>query len=136
MIYNRRSKQTVRFALMLGFILCVVALAGACKVVNITTDEVHQRIKSELPPGSTYSQVTDFLKKYDWGGKSELLEFEDFGTLDDMLTEEEKRTIKLYSTGGIREVEKHLFGGRGIYFHFYYDQQGKLVTYKLQNYGY
>jgi hypothetical protein len=120
----------------MGIVFCSVIFVGGCHQVYITDDEVHQRIKSGLPPGSTLSQVNDFLKKQNWIGESERWEFENLGTLDNMLTEEEKQKIEWMSQGGIRETEKTLFGGRGIVIGFYYDKEGKLVTYKFYSYRY
>src|SRR5688500_16749277 len=95
------NQQKIWYVLMgifvCGVIFVIVAgliIDGRFKWVYITAEEVHQPIKSEIPPGSTYPQVTDFLKKYDWGGTSKLSEFDDFGTHDNMLTKEEKQKIK------------------------------------------
>lgn len=117
-------------------ILCLGALLPiVCHKVYITDDEVNQRIQSELPSGSTLSQVNDFLKKQNWEGDTSLEKFHDFGTWDNMLTEEEKRKIKWISWGGITEAEKSLFGGRTISICFYYDKEEKLVTYKIHSFS-
>jgi hypothetical protein len=135
----KRDRQKPDFGWLMGVVFCVglgaIIFAGAYKKTYITEDEIHQRIDSEIPTGSTYPQVTDFLKKYNWGGQSELSKFENFSTLDDMLSAEEKRPVKWTSTGGIRQAEKTLFGGRGIIMGFYYDKEGKLITYKLESYS-
>lgn len=66
-----------------------------------------------------------------------MVEFKDWGgTLEQMLSEEEKRSIKWYSTGGIRQAEKTVLKAKGIYMGFFYDKEGKLVTYKLHSYRY
>jgi hypothetical protein len=123
-------------ALGLMGILCFGALLPiACHKVYITDDEVNQRIMSELPPGSTLSQVNDFLKKQNWEGGTPLREFHNYGTWDNMLTEEEKRKIKWISWGAITKAEKSLFGGRSISICFYYDKEEKLVTYKIHSYS-
>lgn len=134
MYYVKRKQAKISFAWLMGIVCCGALFAVGCHKVYITNDEVHQRIKSGIPPGSTYDQVNEFLRKQNWGSDP-IREFESFGTLDEMLTEEEKRTIKWVSYGGIPEVEKTLLGGRGITMSFYYDKEVKLVTYKIFNYG-
>jgi hypothetical protein len=131
-----RNQQKMSLAWWRVIFLCGIVFTGGCKKVYITEAEMDQKIRAEIPPGSMYAQITDFLKKYNWTGDyvSELSEFEDFGTLDSLLTEEEKRTIKWRSEGGKREAEKTLFGGKTIQIAFYYDEKGKLVTYKLHSY--
>lgn len=121
--------------LLIGILVVGVIFIVGCKKQYITVEEVHKRIRSEIPLGSTYSQVTDFLKKYNWG-TSELSKFEDFGTHADMLTNEEKQKIKWKSTGGIRTMEKDLFWSSGVEIAFYYDQEEKLITYNLVEYRY
>ncbi len=109
-------------------------LDGGFRRVYITEEEVHQRIESGLPTGSTHAQVNDFLKRQNWIEDPELREFDNFGTLADMLTGEEKRKVKWYSTGGIRPMAKNPGWLWGMVMGFYYDQEGKLVTYKVQTY--
>ena len=116
-------------------LLCLLLLtAAACKKVIISEEEVHRRIKSELPPGSTNDQVNDFLKRQNWVWDPNYMAFEDGGTLENMLTVEEKRRIRWFTAGGIRGTEKTVLGETGILIHFYYDQGGKLVTYRLLSY--
>jgi hypothetical protein len=137
MTHTNRNQQKISSAWLMGILFCGALFAGGCHKVYITDDEVHQQIKSGLPPSSTYYQVTDFLKKQNWGGKTELLEFKDWGgSLENMLTEEEKRNIKWFSTGSIRQTEKTLLKGTGITIGFFYDKEEKLVTYKLHSYRY
>jgi hypothetical protein len=121
--------------LLMSIVFCGTLFAIGYPKVYITDDEVNQRIMSELPSGSTHSQVNDFLRKQNWSSGTPLQEFRDIGSLEYTLTGEEKRKIKWISMGGIREVERTLFGGRSIMICFYYDKDGKLVTYKFQNYG-
>jgi hypothetical protein len=136
----KRDQPKPNSGWLMGILFCTlfgtIIFAGGYRKVYVTDEEVHQRIRSEIPTGSTYPQVTDFLTRYNWGGASKLLEFENFGTLDAMLSEEEKRVVKWYSTGGIHQTQKTLFGGRGIQIGFYYDKAGKLVTYKFEIYRY
>ena len=131
MTLSKREQQRIRSAWLIGILFCAVIFAGGCTKVYITEQEVHQRIKSGLPPGSTYSQVNDFLRKNNWGGESEIIEFEGSGTHANMLTEVEKRKIKWQSAGGIQLVEKDLMWSWAIVMRFYYDQDKKLVTYNL-----
>ena len=136
MNHSKRTQPKISFVWLIGIVFCGVLLAAGCRKVNITEDEVRQRIKSGLPLGSNHSQVNDFLKAQNWNGDPKLSEFQNMGTLDNLLKEEEKRTIKWYSTGGIRDAEKTLFGGRTILMGFYYDEEGKLVAFTLSSYGY
>ncbi len=133
----KRNQQKISSAWLMSILFCGALFAGGCTKVYITDDEVHQRIKSGLPLGSTHSQVNKFLKEQNWSGDPKLSEFKDWGgSLENMLTEEEKRNIKWYSTGGIRQTEKTLLKGRGILMGFYYDKEEKLVTHKLHSYRY
>ena len=108
-------------------------LDGGFRRVYITEEEVHRRIESGLPPGSTHSQVNAFLEKQNWSGDPNLSGL-DLGTIADLLTEEEKRKVKWYSTGGIRPIAKNPGWLWGMIIGFYYDKEGKLVTYKFYTY--
>jgi hypothetical protein len=130
------NQHKIVLAWWIGILSCAIIFTVGCKTVYITEAEVHRRIRAEIPSGSTYSQVNDFLKKNDWGADRKLFEFEDFGTHDDMLTEEEKQKIRWTSSSGIRTIEKNLLWAWGIVMKFYYDQDEKLVTYNLVKYRY
>ena len=60
-------------------VLCGVIFSGVLHKTYITEDEVHRLIQSEIPPGSTYDQVTSFVKKHNWGVATQLFEFTDWG---------------------------------------------------------
>ena len=110
-------------------VLCGVVFVALFHITYITEDEVHRRIQSEIPPGSTYDQVTDFLKKNGWIEQGNLMNYPDWGTtLTSLLSEEEKPNIKWYSNAGVRPVEKSLFEARGISIGFFYDKEGRLIT--------
>lgn len=136
MTQTKRNQQMIRWVWVMGILFYGVIFTMGCKKVYITEQEVNQRIRSEIPPGSTYSQVNDFLKKYNWGGDSKLSKFEDMWTHDNLLTTEEKQKIKWNSGGGILTIEKGLIWSWGIHIEFYYDQDEKLVTYNLVKYSY
>jgi hypothetical protein len=132
-----RSLWLMGILLCCGFIFLFVffkIMDGGFSWVYITEEEVHQRIESGLPPGSTHSQVNDFLKQQNWIEDPELRRLDNFGTFADMLTGEEKRKVKWYSTGGIRPMAKNPVWLWVLVIGFYYDKEGKLLTYKVHTY--
>jgi hypothetical protein len=126
----------IRSLWLIGIVFCGVICAGGCTKVKITDEEVYQRIKSDLPPGSTRAQVNDFLKKQKWGQTFILTEFNNSDPPAHLLTEEEKRNIKWYDTCGIQQTEKSFLYEKDIFINFYYDKEEKLITYKLYSIRY
>jgi hypothetical protein len=124
------------FALLIGLLFCLLMFTSGCKKVYITQKEVHHRIISEIPPGSTFAEVTDFLKKYGWDASTKLSTFHGSGSYGNVLTEEEKQKIKWTSNGGIQTIEKDMMWSWGLSMEFYFDENEKLVTYNIRDYRY
>jgi len=104
----------------------------SCESVRVSKDEVDNSIKDNLPLGSSISQVMAFLKSREIEQHPYTEDLEPlFAPSEAEPTPEKKRFI----LARIPDVKRKGLSKWDMYVVFYFDEEGRLIEYKIKTIG-
>lgn len=122
--------------IIVGTTMMMLAFMNCSTKPRVTVEEVNNAIQRETPLSSSRSQVEAFLnarniEHSDYYGVTE----EDLKNLRDDEPKDKRHLIRGRMNASIRNVEHGWISTWGIFIKFYFDDEGKLIDYRVEKLG-